>query len=121
MPGLGAIGPAGGAAACTVFTQYSAELMRMEMDEISRGWSVFSEDGKRVGDVVEVHPHYLLVSRGLFVVRDLYVPRYAVAAAEDRKVRLAITEERLRHMGWTSPPPPPPDVDTSSPHLVPTY
>ncbi len=93
----------------------------MEMDEISRGWSVFSEDGKRVGDVVEVHPHYLLVSRGLFVVRDLYVPRYAVAAAEDRKVRLAITEERLRHMGWTSPPPPPPDVDTSSPHLVPTY
>lgn len=94
----------------------------MEEQDIARGWTVFSEDGKRVGDVVEVHPHYLLVSRGLFVVRDLFVPRYAVASAGDRKVRLAITEDRLKHMGWTAPPPPPPpDVDTASPRLVPTY
>src|SRR5579883_1093185 len=94
----------------------------MEMDEIARGWAVFSEDGKRVGDVVEVHPHYLLVSRGLLVVRDVYVPRYAVAAVEDRKVHLAITEERLRRMGWNAPPPPPPvAADSPTPQLVPSY
>lgn len=91
----------------------------MEMESIERGWTVFSEDNKRIGDVVEVHPHYLLVSRGVLVVRDVYVPRYAVASVEDRTVRLAITDERLRKMGWTSPPPVPPPTDGPAPHLVP--
>src|ERR671937_2393644 len=92
----------------------------MEMDDIVRGWTVYTEDGKRLGDVVEVHPHYLLVSRGLLIVRDVYVPRYAVAAADNRQVHLAITEERIRHMGWTAPPPPPPPpIDSPAPRLVP--
>jgi non-heme chloroperoxidase len=92
----------------------------MEMEDIRRGWTVYTEDGKRLGDVVEVHPHYLLVSRGLLIVRDVYVPRYAVAAADNRQVHLAITEERIRHMGWTAPPPPPPPpVDSPAPRLVP--
>src|SRR5579875_1455721 len=92
----------------------------MNTMEIERGWSVYTEDGKRAGDVVEVHPHYLLVSRGLLVVRDLYVPRYAVASVEERKVHLAITDERLRHMGWTAPPPPPPPpADSMAPRIVP--
>ena len=94
----------------------------MNSDTIERGWTVYTEDGKRAGDVVEAHPHYLLVSRGLLMVRDIYVPRYAVASVEDRKVRFAITDERLRRMGWTAPPPPPPpslDDDDSTPRLVP--
>jgi len=94
----------------------------MNSDTIERGWTVYTEDNKRAGDVVEAHPHYLLVSRGLLMVRDIYVPRYAVASVEDRKVRLAITDERLRRMGWTAPPPPPPpslDDDDSTPRLVP--
>lgn len=92
----------------------------MEVDDIARGWSVYTEDGKRIGDVVEVHPHYMLVSRGVLVVRDIYVPRYAVAAVENRKVVLAITDERLRKMNWTAPPPPPPlPDDDQSPRLVP--
>lgn len=94
----------------------------MEVEDIARGWSVYTEDGKRIGNVVEVHPHYLLVSRGLLVVRDLYVPRYAVGSVEERKVHLAITDERLRGMGWTAPPPPPPPpADSPSPRLVPRY
>src|SRR5579871_4139632 len=93
---------------------------RMDVDDIERGWSVFSEDGKRVGDVVEIHPHYILVSRGLLVVRDVYVPRYAVAGVSERKVQLAITADRLRAMGWNEPPPPPPiAVDDTLPHMVP--
>jgi len=94
----------------------------MNSDTIERGWTVYTEDNKRAGDVVEAHPHYLLVSRGLLMVRDIYVPRYAVASVEDRKVRLAITDERLRRMGWTAPPPPPPpslDDDDATPRLVP--
>src|SRR2546421_8580259 len=92
----------------------------MDMEDIGRGWIVYTEDGKRVGDVVEVPPPSLLVSGALLIVRDIYVPRYAVAAAENRKAPLAITEERIRHMGWTAPPPPPPPpVDSPAPRLVP--
>ncbi len=87
---------------------------------IERGWSVYTEDNKRVGDVVEVHGHYLLVSRGLLVVRDIYVPRYAVASVEERKVLLAITEPRLRQMNWgAAPPVPPPTEGRAAPRLVP--
>lgn len=87
---------------------------------IERGWSVYTEDDKRVGDVVEVHGHYLLVSRGLLVVRDIYVPRYAVASVDEHKVQLAITEARLRQMAWGSAPPvPPPTEGRAAPRLVP--
>ena len=93
----------------------------MNAPAIERGWTVYTEDNKRVGDVVEVHGHYMLVSRGLLVVRDIYVPRYAVASVEDRKVRLSITDERLRRMDWAAPPPPPPlRPDSTAPMIVPS-
>jgi len=93
----------------------------MNAPAIERGWTVYTEDNKRVGDVVEVHGHYMLVSRGLLVVRDIYVPRYAVASVEERKVRLSITDERLRRMDWTAPPPPPPlRPDSTAPMIVPS-
>ncbi len=93
----------------------------MNAPTIERGWTVYTEDNKRVGDVVEVHGHYMLVSRGLLVVRDIYVPRYAVASVEERKVRLSITDERLRRMDWAAPPPPPPlRPDSTAPMIVPS-
>ncbi len=93
----------------------------MNAPAIERGWTVYTEDNKRVGDVVEVHGHYMLVSRGLLVVRDIYVPRYAVASVEERKVRLSITDERLRRMDWTAPPPPPPlRPDSTAPMIMPS-
>ena len=71
---------------------------------IERGWTAYTEDGHRAGDVIEVHPTYILVSRGLFFVSDIYVPLHAIGSAEDSKVRLAITRETLRRMNWKKPP-----------------
>lgn len=93
-------------------------MVRIDMNErnlaIGRGWGVFSSDGKRIGDVTEVHSHYLLVSKGLILVRDIYLPLGTVERAEDRRVVLGITGDTLRRMDLSRVPPPLP-VEESAP------
>jgi peroxiredoxin len=73
---------------------------------IARGWGVVSSDGKRVGDVTEVHPHYLLVTRGVLRVKDMYLPLGTVAHIEDESVVLTVTYDVLRKMNLSHEPPP---------------
>lgn len=72
---------------------------------IGRGWSVLSADGKRVGDVTEVHPHYLLVSRGVILVRDMFLPLGTVERVEEKRVILGVTYDVLRRMDLAHEPP----------------
>ncbi len=74
---------------------------------IGRGWAVITADGKRVGDVIEVHDHYLLVSRGVIFVRDRYLPLGTVERVEDKRVILTVTEDMFRKMDLSHIPPPP--------------
>jgi len=74
---------------------------------IARGWTVYSADKKRVGDVTEVHPHYILVSRGVLLVKDMYLPLGAVERAEGTAVYLSVTYAVLRRMDLSHAPPPP--------------
>ena len=73
---------------------------------IGRGWSVVSSDGKRVGDVTEVHPHYLLVSRGVILVKDIYLPLGTVDRTETNRVILTVTYDTLKRMDLSHEPPP---------------
>ncbi len=73
---------------------------------IGRGWTVVTADGKRVGDVTEVHPHYLLVSRGVLLVRDMYLPLGTVERTEGTKVILSVTNDVLRGMNLSHEPAP---------------
>lgn len=82
---------------------------------IGRGWAVVTADGKRVGDVVEVHPHYLLVSRGLFMVRDMYLPLGAVDRTEGNTVILSVTYESFRRMNLSHVPPVPEPAEAPEP------
>ena len=72
---------------------------------IGRGWAVISADGKRVGDVTEVHPHYLLVSRGVILVRDMFLPLGTVERVEEKRVILSVTYDVLRSMNLAHEPP----------------
>ncbi|MGH2344800.1 MAG: alpha/beta fold hydrolase, partial [Chloroflexota bacterium] len=74
---------------------------------IGRGWAVITSDGKRVGDVIEVHDHYLLVSRGVIFVRDRYLPLGTVDRVEEKRVILTVTEDMFRKMDLSHIPPPP--------------
>ena len=73
---------------------------------IGRGWAVVASDGKRVGDVTEVHPHYLLVSRGVILVRDIYLPLGTVDRTEVNRVILTVTYDTLKRMDLSHEPPP---------------
>lgn len=72
--------------------------------DIQRGARAVTADGRRVGDVIEVHPTYILVSRGIFPIKDTYVPIYAVEQGADGNVRLTLTRDALRKMDWRRPP-----------------
>lgn len=73
---------------------------------IGRGWTVVASDGKRVGDVTEVHPHYLLVSRGVILVRDIYLPLGTVDRTEANRVILTVTYDTLKRMDLSHEPAP---------------
>jgi non-heme chloroperoxidase len=78
----------------------------MSSMSIARGWTVVSSDSKRVGDVTEVHPHYLLVSRGVFRVKDMYLPLGTVDRTEGETVILTVTFDVLKSMDLSREPPP---------------
>jgi non-heme chloroperoxidase len=78
---------------------------------IARAWTVISADRKRVGDVTEVHPHYLLVSRGVLRVKDMFMPLGSVDRTEGTTVILSVTWDALRKMDLSHEPPPPAETE----------
>jgi len=80
--------------------------MNHDYGAISRGWLVYSADGKRIGSVSEANSAegYLLLQKGWFLTRDLYLPLEAIASVEDGSVRLRYTEEELESKRWDVPP-----------------
>lgn len=82
---------------------------------IGRGWTVVTADGRRVGDVIEVHAHYLLVSRGVFRVRDMYLPLGAVDRTEQNTVILSVTYDVFRQMNLSHVPHAPEPVAAPEP------
>ena len=84
----------------------------MNIDQIQNGWDVYGSDGEKVGDVDEVGPNYVLVQKGMFFTKDLYVPTSAITDIEDDRVTLNVTKDQVESMGWDEPPMA--DVDSAS-------
>jgi uncharacterized protein (TIGR02271 family) len=72
--------------------------------EIDNGWDVITADGDKLGDVEEVHPHYLVVGKGLIFHSERYVPVSTITAVEDNKVHLAVTKDEVERQGWDTIP-----------------
>ena len=51
--------------------------------EIDTGWDVVTADGEKLGDVDEVHPHYLVVSKGWLFPTERYVPVSTITDVSD--------------------------------------
>jgi len=73
-------------------------------EPITVGTEVFGADGEKVGEVVAVHPAYVVVEKGLVFPTDVFVPRAAAAFAGDR-LTLTVTKEEALRQGWDEPPP----------------
>jgi uncharacterized protein (TIGR02271 family) len=76
--------------------------------EIDTGWDVFGADGDKVGDVHEVYPHYIVVSKGFFFPTERYIPVSAISGVEHDRVYLNVTKDQIDSMGWDTVP----DVDS---------
>jgi len=75
-----------------------------EVWEIDHGWDVFASDGEKVGDVQEVHPNYLVVSKGFFFPTERYVPVSAITDVREERVYLSFTKDQVDSQGWDTIP-----------------
>jgi uncharacterized protein (TIGR02271 family) len=80
--------------------------MDTRFDQIQAGWSVYGRDGDKIGDIEEVGPNYLLVTKGLIFVTDLYVPMSAITDVDpnDGRVHLSVDKSAVGDQGWNEPP-----------------
>ena len=75
-------------------------------DRVQAGWSAYGRDDEKIGDIEEVGPNYLLVTKGLIFPKDLYVPLSAVRTVEDAEGRVILDVEKAQvdGMAWDRPP-----------------
>ena len=72
--------------------------------EIDNGWDVVTSDGEKIGDVDEVHPHYLVVSKGWLFPTERYVPVSTITNVEDNTVHLSVSKSEVDNQGWDTIP-----------------
>ncbi len=70
------------------------------------GAQVFDVTGNRVGTVIAQHIEdaYVVIRRGIFFPREIYVPLDAIATGNAQEVRLRFSRETMLYLDWTSPP-----------------
>lgn len=72
--------------------------------EIDHGWDVFSSDGDKIGDVEEVHSHYLTVSKGFFFPSEKYVPVSSITSVDGERVYVSASKSEIDNLGWDTIP-----------------
>ena len=68
------------------------------------GEEVYGCDDHKLGKVKEVHPDHVVVTAGLLVHHDYYVPTSAVNNCEGGRVYLNVTKDEAVQRGWDRPP-----------------
>jgi hypothetical protein len=68
------------------------------------GLDVVGACGHKIGEVVDIRPNHLVVEKGFFAPEDVYVPKSAIAKADEHHVTLKVTREASEHSGWDEDP-----------------
>lgn len=68
------------------------------------GLDVVGSCGHKIGEVVDVRPTHLVVEKGFLVPEDVYVPKAAIASADQHHVTLKVSREVSEHSGWDRDP-----------------
>jgi len=72
--------------------------------EIDLGYDVFAADGEKIGDVEDVQPHYLTVSKGFFFPSERHVPVASIADVRGEQVYLTVNKNQLDSQDWETAP-----------------
>ena len=52
----------------------SNTMATTNVDQIRNGWTAYDANREQIGDVIEIGSNYVLVQKGLFFPKDLYIP-----------------------------------------------
>ena len=69
------------------------------------GTVVLAADGAKIGEVVAVHPDYVVIQKGILFPDDLYVPRSAFTQGGGDDLVIRLTADDVTRQGWDVPPP----------------
>lgn len=73
--------------------------------EIEQGADVLGADGDKIGEVVDIAGDYLVVERGFFIPKDVYIPKDIIAIDQDEAgLRLALTRKQFDAREWSDHP-----------------
>jgi len=78
--------------------------MSMDVSQIQHGWDVYGSDGDKIGDVSDVGPNYVMVTKGFLFTKDIYIPISAITGIENDRVYLNIAKDQVDSMGWDQAP-----------------
>ncbi|MBA2362406.1 MAG: DUF2382 domain-containing protein [Chloroflexia bacterium] len=78
--------------------------MTMDVNQIQNGWDVYGSDGDKIGDVSDLGPNYVLVTKGFLFTKDIYIPTSAITGIENDRVYLNIAKDQVDSMGWDQAP-----------------
>jgi uncharacterized protein (TIGR02271 family) len=72
--------------------------------QIQRGSDVVGLDGGKIGEVSDVGPNFVLVTKGFFFPKDIYIPFDAITDVRNDVVHLSVTKDLVDQKNWDQPP-----------------
>lgn len=74
-------------------------------NNIEAGWDAYGSDGQKIGSIYDVSDEYIVVEKGLFFPKDIYVPTSAIERtdASDGRVYLNVAKDDVESRGWSEP------------------
>lgn len=84
----------------------SNTMSTTNVDQIRNGWNAYDANRQHIGDVIEVGSNYVLVQKGLFFPKDLYIPLSKVTSVDEANADffVDVTKDNVESMGWDTPP-----------------
>jgi uncharacterized protein (TIGR02271 family) len=78
--------------------------MTFDIQRIQPGWAVYGSDGAKIGEVTDLGPNYVLVSKGLLFPTDIYIPSSAITNIRADYLELNVSKDQIDSLGWDRPP-----------------
>jgi uncharacterized protein (TIGR02271 family) len=79
--------------------------MHHDATQVQQGWTVYDSNREKVGDVEETGQGWVLVTKGLIFIKDVYIPTSAFTTVDTSRQAafLEITKDQVDGMGWDQP------------------
>ena len=84
----------------------SNTMQTTNVDQIRNGWTAYDANREQIGDVFEIGSNYVLVQKGLFFPKDLYIPLSQVTSVDEANADffVDVTKDNVESVGWDTPP-----------------